>query len=80
MAQSIAHIRLACRHRAAPLAVFLTVACGGAANSAVVNIYSTRHYGAMEPMYAGFTAETGIEVRVSHGNMHALLERLRSEG
>ena len=80
MAQSIAYIRLACRHKAAPLAVFLAVACGGAANSPVVNIYSTRHYGAMEPMYAGFTAETGIEVRVSHGDMHALLERLRAEG
>ena len=68
-----------------PATIFLAVVAiagctGTSARSNLVNIYSTRHYGAMEPMYAAFTEETGIEVRVSHGEMHALLERLKAEG
>lgn len=66
---------------ATALVVILTAACGRSeARSNIVNVYSTRHYGAMEPMYAAFTEETGIRVRVSHGGMHALLERLKAEG
>ena len=68
------------RRHAAPLVALLAAACGGAADTPVVNVYSTRHYGAMEPMYAGFTEETGIQVRVSQGGMHALIERLKAEG
>ncbi|GAB4426652.1 MAG: Fe(3+) ABC transporter substrate-binding protein [Chloroflexi bacterium OHK40] len=46
----------------------------------VVNIYSARHYGAMEPVFQRFTQETGIEVRLSQGSTQSLLERLRAEG
>lgn len=46
----------------------------------VVNIYSSRHYGAMEGPFVAFTEATGIEVRVSQGTPQALLERLRAEG
>jgi iron(III) transport system substrate-binding protein len=46
----------------------------------VVNIYSARHYGAIEDAFNKFTAATGIQVRVSQGSPQALLERLRAEG
>lgn len=46
----------------------------------VLNIYSARHYGAMEAPFVAFTDATGIEVRVSQGSPRALLERLRAEG
>lgn len=46
----------------------------------VVNIYSARHYGAIELPFQEFTDETGIQVRVSQGSPRALLERLRAEG
>jgi iron(III) transport system substrate-binding protein len=46
----------------------------------VVNVYSSRHYGAMEGPFIAFTEATGIEVRVSQGTPQALLERLRAEG
>ena len=66
---------------AAALATILLAGCDpSAADSNFVNVYSTRHYAAMEPMYAAFTEETGIRVRVSHGDMHALLERMKAEG
>ena len=46
----------------------------------VVNVYSARHYGAMEAVFNRFTEETGIEVRLSQGTSQSLLERLRAEG
>jgi iron(III) transport system substrate-binding protein len=46
----------------------------------VVNVYSARHYGAMEDAFARFTEATGIEVRLSQGSVQSLLERLRAEG
>lgn len=46
----------------------------------VVNIYSSRHYGAIEAPFDAFTAATGIQIRVSQGTPQALLERLRAEG
>ena len=68
------------RRSVAALTVCAALGCARADSTQVVNIYSARHYGAMEPMYAGFTAETGIQVRVSHGDLHSLLERLKAEG
>lgn len=68
------------RRSVAALTVCAALGCTRADSTQVVNIYSARHYGAMEPMYAGFTAETGIQVRVSHGDLHSLLERLKAEG
>ncbi|PJF43235.1 MAG: Fe(3+) ABC transporter substrate-binding protein [Phototrophicales bacterium] len=46
----------------------------------VLNIYSSRHYGALEAPFVAFQEATGIEVRVSDGEPRALLERLRAEG
>jgi iron(III) transport system substrate-binding protein len=47
---------------------------------AVVNVYSARHYGAMESAFTAFTDATGIEVRLSQGSAQSILERLRAEG
>jgi iron(III) transport system substrate-binding protein len=46
----------------------------------IVNVYSARHYGALEITFTKFTEETGIEVRLSQGSVQSLLERLRAEG
>jgi iron(III) transport system substrate-binding protein len=51
-----------------------------AAQSNVVNVYSARHYGALEKVFAEFSRETGIQVRLSNASSQALLERLRAEG
>ena len=45
----------------------------------VLNIYSARHYGAMEAPFVDFQEETGIEVRVSAGTPRDLLQRLRAD-
>lgn len=49
-------------------------------SAGVVNVYSARHYGAMEDVLQRFTQETGIEVRVSQGSVQSLLQRLEAEG
>ena len=46
----------------------------------VVNLYSARHYGAIEAAFTAFTDATGIEVRISQGSAQSILERLRAEG
>jgi len=51
-----------------------------AQDGGVVNVYSTRHYGAIELPFEAFTEATGIQVRVSQGTPRDLLERLRAEG
>lgn len=51
-----------------------------AQDGGVVNVYSARHYGAMEATFTRFTEETGIQVRLSQGTVQSLLERLRAEG
>lgn len=45
----------------------------------ILNIYSARHYGAMEAPFVAFQEATGIEVRVSAGSSRDLLARLRSD-
>lgn len=57
-----------------------TVEPAEAQSGGVVNVYSARHYGALEEPFVAFTEATGIEVRVSQGAPRALLERLRAEG
>lgn len=47
--------------------------------SNVLNVYSSRHYGEMEAPFEAFTAQTGIEVRVSAGDPRDLLNRLRAD-
>lgn len=46
----------------------------------VVNVYSARHYGAMEGVLQRFAEETGIEVLLSQGSVQTLLQRLEAEG
>lgn len=64
----------------ASLALSLSLRPVLAQSSDVVNIYSSRHYGAIEVPFQKFTEATGIEVRLSQGSPQALLERLRAEG
>lgn len=45
----------------------------------VLNIYSSRHYGALEGPFVEFEEATGIEVRVSQGSPRDLLARLRAD-
>jgi iron(III) transport system substrate-binding protein len=47
--------------------------------SGVVNLYTSRHYG-VEPVFAEFTRETGIQVRFTTGADAVLRERIRAEG
>ncbi|MEM7538771.1 MAG: extracellular solute-binding protein [Chloroflexota bacterium] len=49
------------------------------AESNVVNVYSSRHYGALEAPFVAFSEATGIEVRVSSGSPRDLLNRLRAD-
>ncbi len=46
----------------------------------VVNVYSARHYGAMEGVLQRFSQETGIDVLLSQGSVQTLLQRLEAEG
>lgn len=46
----------------------------------VVNVYSARHYGAVEAVMERFTAETGIEVLISQGSTQSIVERVLAEG
>ncbi len=62
------------------LGVLLLGIAPALAQTPVVNVYSARHYGAMEAVFARFTEETGIVVRLSQGSVQSLLERLRAEG
>jgi iron(III) transport system substrate-binding protein len=50
------------------------------AQTNVVNVYSARHYGALEKVFTEFTKQSGITVRLSTGTSQALLERLRADG
>lgn len=62
------------------LTLCVALAPAAAQERRVLNIYSARHYGAIEAAFDKFTADTGIEIRVSQGSPQALLERLRAEG
>lgn len=48
--------------------------------SSVVNVYSARHYGAVEEVMRRFTAETGIDVLISQGSTQTIVERVLAEG
>lgn len=45
-----------------------------------VNLYSSRHYDSDRALYAEFTRETGIRVRLIEGDADQLIERIRAEG
>lgn len=80
------HVLLICAV-VALLGVAPLFAGGGGESSAdgsiaprVVNLYSARHYGAVEEVMQRFTAETGIDVRISQGSTQSVVERIRAEG
>jgi iron(III) transport system substrate-binding protein len=50
------------------------------AQSAVLNLYSARHYQTDEALYANFTKATGIKINLIEGGEDALMERIRNEG
>jgi len=60
---------------------FATALAAGAANAAdrEVNVYSYRQPQLIEPMFAAFTADTGIKVNAVYART-GMLERLRNEG
>lgn len=65
------------------LAALVTLtACGGAEapESAVVNVYSHRHYEADQLLFARFTESTGIRVNVITASADELITRLENEG
>jgi len=45
-----------------------------------INLYSARHYGSDNDLYAEFTKQTGIKVNQIQAGDEALLERIKSEG
>ena len=61
------------------VALTITVAPVVAQEGSVLNIYSARHYGAMETPFVAFEEATGIEVRVSQGSPRDLLARLQAD-
>lgn len=64
-------------------ALVLTACSGGdgarGSDADTVTVYTGRHYG-IEPVFAAFTAATGIEVRFTSGSDPELRERLLAEG
>jgi iron(III) transport system substrate-binding protein len=68
----------ACQPVAIPAAQEVTPPAAPGAQ--VVNVYSARHYGAMEGVLQRFTQETGIDVLISQGSVQTLLQRLEAEG
>lgn len=51
-----------------------------AAEEAVLNLYSARHYQTDEALYANFTKQTGIRINRIEGKEDELLERIKNEG
>jgi len=51
-----------------------------AAQSQVLNLYSSRHYQTDEALYANFEKTTGIKINRIEGPEDPLLERMKSEG
>ncbi len=52
----------------------------GSAQTATINLYSSRHYDTDRTLYDGFTTETGVRVRLIEGDADQLVERIRNEG
>ena len=61
---------------AAPLASPALVA----AQERALNLYSSRHYDTDRALYEGFTAESGIRIRLIEGDADQLIARIQSEG
>jgi iron(III) transport system substrate-binding protein len=65
---------------ATALAAFGIATAALAADEAVLNLYSARHYQTDEALYANFTRQTGIKINRIEGKEDELLERIRNEG
>jgi len=65
---------------AAVLAILLPAGPASAVGDEVVHVYSARHYDVDERLFARFTEQTGIRVRVIEGTSDELIARLRREG
>ncbi|MCS6854412.1 MAG: extracellular solute-binding protein [Elioraea sp.] len=50
------------------------------AQERVVNVYSSRHYDTDRALYDGYTAVSGVRIRLIEGEADALIERIRNEG
>ena len=58
----------------------LTGAASTSAQSQELNVYSSRHYDIDKQLYEGFTAKTGIKVKVISAAAEQLVERIKREG
>jgi iron(III) transport system substrate-binding protein len=65
---------------AAPLLALAAGTPAQAAEEAVLNLYSARHYQTDEALYDNFTKATGIRINRIEAGDEQLLERLKSEG
>ncbi len=70
------------RFRALTLALAITVPslAVDAADEAVLNLYSARHYQTDEALYSNFSRDTGIRINRIEAGDDQLLERLKGEG
>ncbi len=68
-----------CRTRGAGFAALLSLLLPVAASAAEVHVYSFREPKLMEPLFAAFTAKTGIEVKTVFAK-DGLIERIVAEG
>lgn len=67
------------------LALPAAIAAGSLARPALaqartLNLYSSRHYDTDRALYEGFTAETGVRIRLIEGDADQLIARIQSEG
>ena len=64
-----------------PVMLGLSLAAGSAAaQQAVLNLYSARHYPTDEALYEGFTKATGIRIQRVDADDAGILARLKAEG
>ena len=62
------------------IAASLVALSAVAAQSNIINLYSSRHYQTDEALYSNFTKHTGIKLNRIEGGEDPLIERLRNEG
>ncbi|MCE2721935.1 MAG: Fe(3+) ABC transporter substrate-binding protein [Burkholderiales bacterium] len=61
-------------------AITTVISTAAAADSKVLNLYSSRHYQTDEALYTNFEKKTGIKINRIEGPEDPLLERMKSEG
>lgn len=62
------------------LAAAAALARPALAQERTLNLYSSRHYDTDRALYDGFTAETGMRIRLIEGDADQLIARIQSEG